>query len=217
MLTKKLSARELILALSGFTAVAFLMLLVRIRWTGELRYTFLVWNLFLAYVPVVISITVKTKRQSLLTKLFVIVLWLLFFPNAPYIVTDFIHLQSYFSWYDAALIGIFALLGLIAGYYLLALLERKFTLLHWGKYKITGTLFFLTALGVYLGRVLRWNSWDVIHRPLEILEDVMNLFFHPVDYFGEWMAILSGAFFLLLGYRLFKQCMHLIYEEAEII
>ncbi|CAG5084994.1 DUF1361 domain-containing protein [Parvicella tangerina] len=208
---KRLSRREVIFLLGGLTALAFLMLIFRIRLEGNFRYTFLVWNLFLAYVPIGFTLIYEHMRKNRLSKSVLLASWLLFFPNAPYILTDYIHLRHYFTVLDFAIISTYAILGLAAGFYSLRILCRDTQLLR-RRWSIP-LLFFLTSIGVYLGRFIRWNSWDIADHPLQILKDVFDLFAHPVQH--SWSLVFIGLFSLVLvvSYKMFNVLVNQIHEE----
>ncbi|MCB9197090.1 MAG: DUF1361 domain-containing protein [Flavobacteriales bacterium] len=213
MQIKKLTSRELMLTLGGLTSIALLILLIRINLTRELRYTFLVWNLFLAYVPLMIVYLIPDSIEFKWKEWILLLSWLLFFPNAPYIVTDFIHLKYSFSWFDVFLISSFAILGLIAGYQSYMILESRFSNQLFSRLNRFNGFFFLTALGVYLGRIKRWNSWDIFHDPKGILKDALELIVYPKQYVIVWLFILISTMLLALGYAVYKRLISLIYEE----
>ena len=138
------------------------LLIIRILLSNELTYIFLAWNLFLAWIPFALSQKLSTINNR--WKIFFITgLWLLFLPNAPYIITDFLHLKQRTPipyWYDILLLFSAALNGLLLGLSSLLTVER-FLLNRYGS-KISGIImlcsFFLCSFGVYIGRYLRWNS-----------------------------------------------------------
>lgn len=170
-------------------------------------FLFLVWNLFLAWIPYILAllldgISTKFKSSIITTSLFLC--WLLFFPNAPYILTDLLHLKVRHPiphWYDLMLIATFAWTGLLLGYLSLyevqQFVEKK-------KGKIVGWIFstaaiFLCGLGIYLGRYLRWNTWDILIDPFQIIGDAWLSMSHPENQSGEGIIWVSSIF-LLLGY-----------------
>jgi len=188
----------------GFT---LFLLALRILLTGELIYIFLAWNLFLAWIPFAISqkLTNVTNRWKIF---FLTGLWLLFLPNAPYIITDFLHLKQRPPipyWFDILLLFSAALNGLLLG--LLSLLTvEKFLAKRYGN-RISGLIilcsFFLCAFGIYIGRFLRWNSWDIIMNPGEIAADILERVFNPFDHIGTWsVTVLFGSFFYVLYYSI---------------
>ncbi|PID87292.1 MAG: transposase [Chloroflexi bacterium] len=172
------------LALLFASVVATTMVVVRIAYTGRFAYLFLVWNLILAWLPFLFALAVLTLRQSKLALGAFGILWLLFFPNTTYLVTDLIHLyHTDFIpiWYDAIMLFAFALTGLMLGllslYFVHAVVRIYFgSLIGW---MFVGVTVVLGSVGVYIGRFLRWNSWDVFVNPFTLFNDVMLNLFHP--------------------------------------
>jgi uncharacterized membrane protein len=158
--------------------------------TGDPFYRFLVWNLVLAWVPFVLALGAyaSARRGNGVAAGSLGVLWLLFFPNAPYLLSDFIHLHESRAtplWYDALMLAAFAWTGLLLGFaslYLMQMIWRYAagTLISWlGVVAALG----LASLGVYLGRFLRFNSWDAMVRPRAIAHvigtELENPWLHP--------------------------------------
>lgn len=181
----KLDQKLVFLALSlGF---GMLLLLFRIGFTHSYFYTFLVWNLFLAGIPYGITLCLKifpVLRASRILAICCFGTWLLFLPNSPYIITDLVHLHSehsYLKWYDLFLVFVFALNGLLLGVLsmvdMFALLSEKYS-------KRVGmfTMFKVSLLcgyGIYLGRFLRFNSWDLFTQPGRILTEITATIYEP--------------------------------------
>jgi uncharacterized membrane protein len=157
-------------ALLAASAWCVVLLAVRKHEFGAAGYRYLVWNLTLAWIPLLLAILLVAayrQRRSLVELIVVGAAWLLFLPNAPYVLTDFIHLGSNHRMYDTILVGSFAVTGLALGFASLLLVQLVVTracgaLLGWVT--ALGSLFF-ASVGIYLGRVLRLNSWDAIQRP----------------------------------------------------
>jgi uncharacterized membrane protein len=188
-------------------AFTIVLLVIRITLTGQLTYVFLAWNLFLAWIPFALS-QKMTGVQNRWKILLLTSSWLLFLPNAPYIITDFLHLKPRPPipyWYDILLLFSAALNGLLLG--LLSLLRvEKFLADRYGN-RISGLLIlcslFLCAFGIYIGRYLRWNSWDIITNPGAIASDVLARIFNPFDHFGTWaVTFLFGSFFYVIYYSI---------------
>lgn len=151
-------------------------------------YVFLVWNLFLAWIPYLSSLWADYLHQRHPRRWWYLVipgaLWLAFFPNAPYIVTDFWHLQERAPipmWYDIGLLSAFAWTGLFLAVFSLRTMQRLVR--HYVGF-ILSWLFVIAilglgGLGVYLGRFLRWNSWDLFLRPRGVLGDVAVRLINP--------------------------------------
>lgn len=158
------------------SALAVSLLLIRAIHFDRIGYLFLAWNLFLAWIPYFLSVKLKNDpSMARWMKALVFLLWLLFFPNAPYILTDLIHLRQRAGvplWFDLFLLLAFAWSGLLAG---LASLGNVHDLLvkAIGKMRawlsVSG-LILLCGFGIYLGRFLRWNSWDALVNPVPVLK-----------------------------------------------
>ena len=188
-------------------AFTLFLLAVRIIVAGELVYVFLAWNLFLAWLPFAIS--QKLIRVNNRWKIFFLTAtWLLFLPNAPYIITDLLHLKHRPPvpyWFDVLLLFSAALNGLLLGLLSLLMVE-KFLTDRYGN-RISGLIilcsFFLCAFGIYMGRYLRWNSWDIITNPGEIAGDILVRVFNPFDHISTWsVTVLFGSFFYVLYYSI---------------
>ena len=175
---------------------------------GTRTFLFLVWNLFLAWIPYCITLLLPWVNKRF-NKGWVTILtlgaWLCFFPNAPYILTDLFHLKSRAPiphWYDLMLLLSFAWTGLMLGY--LSLLEVQHFLTKklssakaWG---LTICFLGLAGFGVYVGRYLRWNSWDVVTKPEVLINDLLEMLQHPFSFSGAMGLTITLSVFLLLGY-----------------
>jgi len=178
----------LILALAFATAVCAGLLALRMAYTRGITYFFLLWNLFLAWLPLLSALVAYNLHSRWLSFTSVLVaasavVWLVFFPNAPYILTDILHLQAgdVPLWYDLILLISFAWTGSFLGHvslYLMQIIVRRIVGPIWSWVFALGTLG-LGSLGIYLGRFQRWNSWDLLHRPLDILRDIWQPIRHP--------------------------------------
>lgn len=180
----------------------------RVAYTGQPMFLFLVWNLFLGAIPFAIT-QAMVKRINWIenNKQFALLFacWLLFLPNAFYIITDLFHLKQRAPmplWFDLALIFSFAWNGLLLG----ALSLRQMEKIVLAKWPLRSPLFFLVpvsglcGLGVYIGRYLRYNSWDVFTAPLPLVQDVWYLLQHPLRNRIDWAMISCYATLLLLVY-----------------
>lgn len=173
----------------------------RVAYFKNIYNQYLKWNLFLAIIPLIISYVsfmyfYVRKRKLDIILIFLFLVWLLFFPNAPYIISDLVHLKPKKGipiWFDICMFFSFAWNGIIAGIISMRIfqiiIEERFN-------KITGWFFVLStiplsAFGIYLGRFLRWNSWD--------------LFKDPLFYFNQSIEILIsiGKNIELLGFLTF--------------
>jgi len=177
--------------------------------TGNSFYRFLHWNLFLAWVPVLAgfgAVAANARDRRVLT-VGLGVVWLLFFPNAPYVLTDFIHLgdpgtASGPLWYVALMISSFAWTSLLLGFFSLYLMQALWRppLGDVGSWAAVIVVLALSALGVYLGRFGRFNSWDLLIHPGRVAHTVVDGLDNP---FGEprLVAVLFVlTAFLVVGY-----------------
>jgi uncharacterized membrane protein len=153
-------------------------------------YRFLAWNLFLAWIPLIAALAVYDARRrsaTLLRLLPIAAVWLLFLPNAPYLLTDFVHLGSRDDaplWFDIVLFGSFAWTGMLLGFlsiFVMQAIVRRAAGPVWG-WILVATSLGASSFGIYLGRSLGWNSWDFIVRPGALLEDIWARLIDPLAY-----------------------------------
>jgi uncharacterized membrane protein len=200
----------LTLAFAG--AICCSLVAFRIHHTDRYYFLFLIWNLFLAFIPYVIStyMVVRKEQFSLLKLLPFYFAWLLFFPNAPYILTDMLHLEARDEigiWYDMGLILSFAVTGLMIGY--LSLID----IFEIAKTKVNKsaawllTIFNITAgsFGVYVGRYLRYNSWDLIVCPKPLFLDIATRILHPMAHPKTIGVTLIFSGILITGFIVLQQ------------
>jgi uncharacterized membrane protein len=167
-------------------------------------YGFLIWNIFLAFVPYWVSKLLIKKGYSNWLSAMLFFTWLLFFPNALYIITDLIHLNRQTKmpgWYDAVIVFSSALLGIVLAFISLFKVE-EFLQVKFGNYKtqfLIPVILFLAAFGVYLGRFLRWNSWDIIQNPIGLISSIAQRFIYPFEHLRTWglTVILFSLFYIL--------------------
>jgi uncharacterized membrane protein len=197
----------LLVASAGVTAGVA----VRVLATETLDATNLVWNVFLAWIPLVVALVVYdgARRGWSNGPLAALgVLWLLFLPNAPYIVTDVKWLGEYAGgvvWIDAVLIGTAAGIGLVLGFLSLYLVQavvvrRLGRLAGW---TVAFGALAASGLGVYLGRFQRWNSWDVFTEPTRVLGELASAALDPLAHARPLALSVAFAVAWCLGYTLF--------------
>lgn len=202
----------LVAALLIATMGCTLLLLLRMLISGTVTYDFMILNLGLAWIPLFFSTGLvlvhehtKTKKIFWL-KFSLALLWLLFIPNAPYVLTDFIHLKVRDStplWFDVLLLESFALTGLLIGtiscFQIEQLMKKKY-----GKrlsfYISIGT-FLLISCGVAIGRFFRFNSWEVFTSPVRLAKELYFSFITPSIWI-ESIAFSVFFFFFLVGMNL---------------
>lgn len=200
----------LFLLLAASSVMSIAVLAARAVTSESYRYLFLVWNLILAWIPFLLAWVayISTRLPRVLKVLLTsgsALLWLLFLPNAPYILTDFQHLAypdaSVPVWYDVIMLIWFGwnglLLGIISLYFMQEIARRLLgSLASWIFVTVVTAL---SSLGMYLGRFLRWNSWDVVGNPLGLANDIIDRIIHPFSHPRTLtFTVLFTLFFLFL-------------------
>ncbi|MBU3161159.1 DUF1361 domain-containing protein [Clostridium frigoris] len=192
-------------------------------------YLMLTWNIFLAMLPLFfIELSIlENKKNKYIGAIIFGILWLIFFPNSVYMVTDVIHISSdKLVWYDAAaqysfnngiiysndiihwvklfVIGIGVIYGVLIG---MESLNRFYRFVNQKRSKLISYLIIvgvalISGLGVYIGRFLRFNSWDLL-RPMSVLRGV----FTNINKFAiEFMFAFAGFILIMfLFYVLFRK------------
>ena len=183
----------------------FIVLKMRSFIVGHDYYSFMLWNLFLAAIPLGLSLGLR-RMNRLVPALPLLALWLLFFPNAPYVLTDLMHLNEHPAnvpkWLDLLMLLSFALVSLWLGFQSLHIVQhwfaRRFS--HATAWCVSVGSLGLSGFGVYLGRFDRWNSWDLLHRPVSLLSRISAYVLHPLAHTRTWGFTLGFGTLLILAY-----------------
>lgn len=205
---RRLAVLGALVGLSGLVAglVAF-----RIAYSHSFEDVPYLWNLFLAWIPFGLALLLydRHRRGARLFELVALgLLWLLFFPNAPYIVTDIKYLGDMTGktfWFEGLLIGTAACTGLLLGFislYLIQAIVRRIAGAPYAWLFVFVSLG-LSSIGVYLGRVLRWNSWDVFVRPGSLLGELAGALVDPLGHPRPIAITVLFTSFLLASYAIF--------------
>ena len=202
----------------GVALVAF-----RVAYTGSGEYRNLLWNLVLAWVPFVVALAVydRHRRGAPARRLALPALvWLLFLPNAPYLVTDLKYLGEIGGapvWFDVTMLTTFAWVGLLLGFLSLYLMQTVVEQLFGLAASWLAALCVLTlsGFGIYLGRFERWNSWDVVRDPWSLAGDLASGVSDPLDYPRALGVTIALGAFLSLGYLVLYSFMRLAAVEAD--
>lgn len=174
--------------------------------TGHLEFIFIPGNLFLAWMALLfawlLSRQLGLQPWSSWQNLSLTFIWLVFLPNTWYVLTDFIHLYptgEVSQLFDVVLISSLVFPGFILGFTSLYLVHKEL-LKRVGDLasNITVTLIILLAsFAIYLGRDLRWNTWDIITNPTGLIINVSDRFLDP---FSHPRALnVTVLFFILLS------------------
>ena len=200
-----------VLAMSSIVSIG--LFAARATTSDSYRYAFLVWNLFLAWIPFGFAWVAYTSTH--LPKFLMVTLvggcaifWLLFFPNAPYILTDFQHLAKLNSeapvWYDVLMLIWFSWSGLFLGIISMYLMQK--IVAKWlgekASWVFVVTVTVLSSLGIYVGRFLRWNSWDVLIKPLKMTSIILDDFSQTQERTLTF-SLLFALFFLFVYVTIF--------------
>ena len=182
-------ARHAFYQLVGCSALAVALLAGRMYLLRYRSFSFLGWNLLLAWVPYLCALWAAAAHERHPREWWRLALpgalWLAFFPNAPYILTDFIHLPSMDReltwWYNLGTLASLAGTGFLLGLYSLRAMQRVVAtfLGRAASWLFVGSASALCGLGVYVGRVLRWNTWDLLLNPRPLLADIVDRALHP--------------------------------------
>jgi uncharacterized membrane protein len=200
-----------LLALVLVVSWNFMLIAYRLHLTGGRWFVFFLWNLFLAILPLMSSeLAAYYSRKGRRLSAWVFVGFaVLFLPNSPYIITDLFHLRARAEmplWYDTMIIFSLALSGLALFYAALFVIRDVLEAI-WGRIQAELSVVFLSflcAFGIYLGRYLRFNSWDVLSNPNDLFEEIADRVINPsVHTRTVGVTLLYGAF-LLLGYWVIK-------------
>jgi uncharacterized membrane protein len=207
-------------------ASLFCLLLVRWRFISQpdtySTYAFLIQNLLLAWIPLVIAAVAEglnlPRRPAYVVLPILGVLWLLFFPNAPYLLTDFQHLRLYSDdpklWFDVIMVIWFVFTGFLAGLVSLYLMHR---LVHRHFGRIAGWAFvviasLLSGAGMFAGKFLRLRSWEVFLYPQQYLHRLTQQRAQIADP-AAYVALY--ALFIVFVYALFYVCGNLLREDTD--
>lgn len=202
---------EKVLALS--IAFSISLLAIRILHTKNDAYVFYIWNIFLGIIPFLCSRKLATQTRMGLKSILLVGGWLLFFPNAPYLVTDLFHFTARSgspAWFDMILVTSASWNGLALG--IISLLQVEYFLKGHFRRKRVRLISYLCLLlcgyGIYLGRFLRYNSWDIVANPRALFSSIAHSILHPIQHTEVWAFTLVFSCLLGIIYSMAKQLRH---------
>lgn len=192
---------RVLVMLAVMSALAMILSIIRLVVTGNPFHVYLGWNLFLGWIPIGLALFAEQRINSRWKILIISALWLLFFPNSPYIITDLIHLRpgNYaLFWHDAVMIFTYAMVSLACGLISLYWIQKVWTKAFSARisFVLLMAVFPLTGYGVYLGRVQRWNSWDLFVHPKKLLINVLLSFNSKI----AWVITIEFAILIAVMY-----------------
>ena len=188
-----------LLLMSGLILVLYL---IRVIASSTLDLGFIVLNLVLAWVPLGLSLALvknlSTKRWLQRQNVLLSLGWLLFLPNTWYVLTDFVHVNpDSYQLFDIVFLTCLSLTGFTLGCISLSMIHKELARRFSARqaYLAVEGVILLSSLAIYLGRDLRWNSWDVILNPIGLVLDISDLIFAPLQHGRGYMII---SLFLVL-------------------
>lgn len=187
------------------------------------RYWFLIWNLFLAWLPLLFAWVLYRRTPKGLTwsvtNFMLFLLWLLFLPNAFYLVSDLIHLRvtpEIGIMYDVVLLTTYAFAGLMLGYMSLFLMHlRSFQRFGNWAHVMVAVALLLSGFAIYLGRYLRWNSWDILVNPFGLLFDVSDRLINPGEHILTFSTTMLFFTFLAVIYLVIWRAVGVVASTAQ--
>ena len=197
--------------------------------SGSIEYAYMIWNVILAWVPLEIVLLIDRINSKIHKKdwlkiviIFLWILWLLFYPNSSYIITDFIHLPNEYHiinpnyspysneariifnddieiWLDFINIGIGVWIGYVVGFISLYISQHSFASKHNNiiSWIFVSMVHILTGFAIYIGRFNRWNSWDVIFNPANIITILRSSFNSKAIKFTFLFGIFSFTLYII--------------------
>lgn len=174
---------RLLASLTFLSVVCFGLLIARIAFSDSLRYTFLFWNLLLAIVPTLLAwwLVRRIRKYGWLKwkQIALTVAWVGFLPNSFYLVTDLIHLRPNYEadfLFDITVLSAFIFAGLAFGFMSVYLVHSEVAkrIRDGRAYGLVAILFLAVSFAIFLGRYMRWNTWDIVIRPAGLLFDISD-------------------------------------------
>lgn len=215
---------QVLLTLLASSAISMLLLGIRIMVTGKYNFWFLSWNLVLAWVPLIFALALRIRlfKHPFVSwqSLGLLIVWLGFLPNSFYLMSDLIHLQSSgdtIILFDIAMVMSFIINGLILGYmsiYIVhSLLRPRMTSRQ--SWLAVQLIFLASSFAIYLGRYLRWNTWDILFNPFGLIFDISERIINPVLHIQTY--IVTFTFFIVLSatYTIIYQLAHVLSGEVK--
>lgn len=215
---------SVLLVLCIASAVSVGLFVIRVLSTGSIWYWFMFWNLFLAWLPLLFAFWLRFRlvhsRWLSWQNILLTLLWLSFLPNSFYMISDLVHLQStgeILQLYDVAMMMSLIANGLILGYMSVYVIhgELRKRIKPVYSHVIIGAIFLSCGFAIYLGRYLRWNTWDVLLNPAALLFDVSDRLLSPTSHLETYAITLT--FFVLIAsiYAVGYELVHLFKNNGR--
>ncbi len=205
--------------------LSIIMLVARIIVAGNYNYWFLSWNLVLAWVPLIFALGLRIRlfKNPFLSwqSIILFAFWLGFLPNSFYLITDLIHLQSSgdtIILFDIAMVMSFIINGLILGYLSVYIVHSQLRprMTRHQSWMIIQLVFLASSFAIYLGRYLRWNTWDILFNPFGLLFDISERIVNPIIHMETYVITLTFFAVLSVTYTIIYQLAHVLSGETKI-
>jgi uncharacterized membrane protein len=192
-------------ALFGASVWCVVLVLARRSLYGPGGFRYLVWNLWLAWVPLLVALLLYAayrRRHTVAELLALGAAWLVFLPNAPYMLTDFVHLGDRHRLVDSLILASFAFTALALGFASLLLVQIVVTrrVSAAAGWAVALAALLLSSVGMYLGRVQRFNSWDVVTRPRLVAWTLREGVSDPFAHRHVLLFVAAAGVFLVFAY-----------------
>jgi len=201
-----MESKKTIKPLIILSVIAILFNLARLEIWGTTNILYITWILLLAWIPYLIYVYLIRKDVSINYFIPIFIVWLLFFPNAPYLVTDISHIvlsSPTLLWYDSLLYFFFGWIGLFLG--VLSLFKVHQYLRGHLNYMLSEIFVFIicaiSSFGVYIGRFERFNSWDILFHPLQLMR---HFFYVLINFTHGGTPLLFVFVFTVFMYSVYK-------------
>ncbi|HSD56103.1 MAG TPA: DUF1361 domain-containing protein [Candidatus Saccharimonadales bacterium] len=201
-----LSARVRLYLALGVSSLASVSLYFMGAWSNhDYAFSYLPWNLMLAWLALIVTLwlerTIHHNPWSSWYALAVTMLWLGLLPNTFYMISDFVHIQEISRvdlLYDVVMFTLFIFNGVFLGFLSLFIVHRELAKRITSRAANTciGIIILLCSFAIYIGRELRWNTWDILTNPSSLLFDVSDRVLNPREHPQAFTTTLS--FFVLL-------------------
>ena len=193
--------------------LALVLNILRVLIYDRYSFVYILWNIFLAFIPYLISsILSHYSYHHKLNQLVFIsggIIWLVFLPNAPYIVTDLIHIgvvRGVPVLFDSILLFTSAWLGLLLGMTSLYQMEKIFLTKYSKKFtvRLIALIILLTSFGMHIGRSFRFNSWDLFTGPFSFFGKLLNILSQSTKHIEALIYTLLFFSFIYVFYQSWK-------------
>jgi uncharacterized membrane protein len=185
--------------------VCFLIICTRAAISNSITFSFLIWNIFLAVLPICFSLFLLNVK-GWLGKVILFTISIAFLPNSIYLVTDLQHLKERLPiplYLDLIILLLAAWIGILSAVLSLKNIEQFLAKQLSSKYVMPSIWLIMLScgFGVYLGRFLRWNSWDIISNPSLLCHDIVHRLFFPFQHLRTWSTTILIAIVYFLFYK----------------